>query len=175
MNFYAVIGLVAVVGVLGGSAWFFSTSQTPPHDTSTEVAAENTPSEEPQTGEGTVQDLLNRTGSWECTVASSAGGTTTNGTAHIADGAIRGTFRSAIPQLGGMTITSNLLVREGYAYVWTSLYPQGTKVALANAPAESSENNGISLSSAVSYTCTPWVVDTSLFTLPEGISFTTHQ
>lgn len=170
MQIFTIAGAAIVMLIIGVGVWGMNQNSLPATaEPNEEVAGETQQEESTEPTKGTVADLLARTGSWKCEVQSTAGGIASNGTAHIANGSIRGTFSSKVPQLGNISITTNLLVTNGYSYTWTSLYPQGAKVALG-AVSEASDG-AITPETGVSYTCAAWTADPSLFTVPGDITF----
>lgn len=165
--------LIALV-VVGGGAWYLmqGTVEAPTQDANgaqmNEVPAA-APDE--QKFSGSMQELMARGGSWTCDVSSTAGGVNSSGTTYSANGMVRSDFTSSIPQVGN--IESHIIVRDGFAYTWTSMMNQGFKFPIGEAEgeAEVSAEVAAQVNQDYNFSCTPWVVDESVFTLPSTIAF----
>lgn len=97
----------------------------------------------------------------------------TTGTVYLSDQMIRGNFTSFAQ---GMTINSSLIIRDGYAYIWSGMTPSGFKVATTDPASVKSSTGNSSFSwdadTITDYTCEPWTsVDSSVFTIPTNIEF----
>lgn len=160
----ALVALVAVV-VVGGGAWYFS-SQSSSAPGNTSASPQNTETTSEQT-EGTLGDLLARTGSWSCTVQATHEGGGSEGTTYIANSQLRGDFTA---RMQGMTVQTSFIAKDGYMYTWSDMLPQGMKVKMESAGGTSG-GQGMDPSTKVSYSCAPWTVDESKFALPEGTEF----
>jgi hypothetical protein len=114
-------------------------------------------------------------GSYKCTVTQylDAGMTqSTQGTVYLDGGKIRGEYATKVQ---GMNIDTSVIVRDGFAYTWTSMMPNGYKIAVN----QTAGDTGAAASGAYSwndkmigdYNCVTWAVDQSKFTLPSGVTF----
>lgn len=128
----------------------------------------------------TLKELL-LGGSQTCTysIAMDTGGTT-SGTVYISDGKVRGDFTIS----GGESGTyDGSMIQDGlYMYTWSSLMPQGMKIAITqemrdgtDAGSTASGQTGLDLNQKVEYKCQPWTVDSSKFTPPSNITFSELQ
>ncbi len=166
MNTNALIGLVALVVVVGGGIWFFSSkdaSGLPTGGVGIETSAEGTAS---------FAEFLGRGGSWTCTIDVTNPEAPTEGVVFLSGENMRGDFTSRPTTMQGVEVASHMIRVDGFFYTWTNLAPQGMKIA---APT-SIENPGpagdvINLEAPVQYACQPWVEDASKFEPPSEITF----
>lgn len=119
-------------------------------------------------------EFLKQGGSYKCTVTQTVATMTTNGTVYIHDKNVEANFMISI---AGQNISTNMIVRDGYTYTWTSAEKgigHKTKMVTttsggAGAPTGTYTWNG---SQVGDYSCEEWVADDSLFTLPKDVTFT---
>jgi hypothetical protein len=118
--------------------------------------------------------FLKQGGAYTCTVNQTINNETSKGTMYIDNGKVRSEFTIAIK---GQNIAMNFLVLDGYSYMWNSMTPtmgfkikndtEATVTATPNAPvAWNADQIG-------DYTCDTWTVDTSKFTVPSTVKFST--
>jgi len=126
-------------------------------------------------GTSSIADLMKKKGNYTCTFSIGGGGAATKGTFYLSNGRMRGDFTSTIARLS-MTIQSHMINDGGYAYVWSSMLPEGMKIKVS---AEGQSNANPSVKSSVpvdynqkiDYNCNPWSADASKFALPAGVTF----
>lgn len=159
MNKGVLIGVVAVVVLVVAGWWVFGKGAS-----GGPAAAELS-----QQQSGGIAQLMAQ-GNSECTVTSEMGGITSSGTMYVADGKVRGTFTSSGAQTG--TMDSNMIVRDGFVYVWSSAMPQGIKMAAQASGATATDGQPNPYDANYNYNCTSWSPDESQFALPSGITFT---
>ncbi len=162
----ALAGIIVGIIIVGGGAWYFTSgsSDTAPTTGEETVMEESTDAPE---GAGTFAELMARTGSWTCDASAQHEGGGSSGTVVMNNGKLRGDFTST---MSGITVSSSFIGRDGYMYTWTSMLPQGFKVAI-DASTGTSGGQGIDPSTQVEYSCAPWSADESKFELPSGITF----
>lgn len=160
MNINAVIGLIALVLVVGGGAWLYSMQS--------KDGGVPAPTEQAEGTSGTYADIVGRSGSWTCNVSVAISEAPAEGVVKIADGKIRADYTVTPPQLNGRTMVAHLIQADGFAYMWTDIAPQGAKVAL---PEGATPPGAPALDSQVSYTCAPWTADAASFAIPAEINF----
>lgn len=117
--------------------------------------------------------LLGHGGSYKCTIHQDVNGTDTVGTTYVSDGMVSGQYDI---KLQGVNMTSNVIVRDGYSYSWTSIMPSaGFKAKIVpdgdNPGASASGNYSWNANMVGDYDCQPWTVDASKFTLPSGVTW----
>lgn len=161
MNTNALIGLVALIAVVGGGVWFFSNKNTEPMSDD---------SQEMTSGAGTFAELMAHTGSWKCDVTTSQAQAPSTGTAYISDGKVRADFTS---EVNGSSVTSHMISADGYVYTWSDAYPQGMKMMIpeGETTANDSAPTGIPADENVDYSCSLWLADAGMFTPPASVSF----
>jgi hypothetical protein len=177
----SIIALVAGLAVLGGAyvlwtpATDVDTTGTPivletGAETPTDVSADPAP-----TGKKMAfADFIKQGGSHKCTVNQSVGGTETKGITYVSDGMIRGEYNTTAQ---GFSITTTLIVRDGYTHTWTSMTPgMGFKSKVvegvtADGTTKTSGTYSFNAEQIGDYNCEPWVLDSAMFTLPDGVVF----
>lgn len=116
-------------------------------------------------------------GSYQCTVHQAVSDFDTTGKVFINKGNIRGEFSTTAE---GKGVTSSILVRDGFTYVWSSMAPKnGVKMAVKAGAGDT----GASMSGTYSwnaeqigdYDCAPWVADEATFAVPTTTTFTLIQ
>ena len=161
----------------------FTPSQVNTAATSTEevVMATTTASTTKNTPPGkkiAFTELMKQGGSYKCTVTQNVANMASNGAVYIHNNLIKATFSTNIQ---GQTIDTNMVVKEGYTYTWTSMTKGiGYKVKTV----EKTDETSVGKSSATytwngeqigEYDCQAWVADDSIFNLPKDITFSTPQ
>ncbi|MGB3921809.1 MAG: hypothetical protein WBL19_00805 [Minisyncoccia bacterium] len=165
---WIILGLIVVF--VGG--YFFIKSDDISSDDSNGSASEVEESSDRKMSFG---DFVRQGGSYKCDIEQAVDGTTTSGTAYIDGGKIKGEY---VTQAEGLSITSYVIVRDGYAYSWTSFAPNmGFKAKVVeNAPADStappSGEYSFNADDVGDYDCDAWAADASVFALPAGVKFT---
>jgi hypothetical protein len=172
---YAFVGVL----ILGGGVWYVLTSDTqttPGADQNQEVSQKadvrETPSGEPGQFRGSLQQLVARAGSWQCTIDVTTQGVPTKGTTYIADGKVRADFVSAVP--GYTDIESHMIMRDNTVYTWSSLMAQGMKFPIQDGQLQGERKSTEvtpQFDQAYDYSCAAWQTDESKFALPSGITF----
>lgn len=122
---------------------------------------------------GSFRSLMALGKSAQCTFASTQNGVTSSGTVFIAsNGNMRGDFTS---KTSSGVQTSNMILKDGYSYVWSG--NQGAKMNVENMGASSNESAGASakqsvdLDAQVDYECKDWTADSSKFIPPSSVKF----
>lgn len=170
MDTKTIIGLVAAVVVIGGGAWYFSTTSVGKTGDSLEQQADTM---KESSGMGSFADLVGKVGSWKCTVKTNVEQAPSEGVAYIADGMVRADFTSKIAAMGGKEVKSSMIQSDGYVYTWSDMIPQGMKMkipentATPTAPA----SGGFDYSAQVDYDCGPWMKDATKFDPPASVTF----
>lgn len=167
--------LLAIVAlfIVGVGTWHYSSSsgkiegdQVPIGQTSSASVEENE--------KKSFSDFLKQTGAYKCTVEQNVAGAVTSGMVYMNAGKIKGTFASTV---NGISVNTSFVLRDGFTYTWTSAYPIGFKAPVSDMSAESQE--GVSTQGVYTwnaedigaYTCDPWMVDESVFTVPTNVQF----
>ncbi|MES2087577.1 MAG: hypothetical protein V4467_01140 [Patescibacteria group bacterium] len=119
-------------------------------------------------------ELVKQNGFYKCDIQQNAGDAETSGVTYVHAGMIRGEYTTTV---SGVTVGTNIIVRDGYTYSWTSLAPgMGFKAKVATTE---SNNGGAGPAGTYSfnadqigdYNCQTVPSDTSRFTLPAGVTF----
>lgn len=113
-------------------------------------------------------------GSYECTVNQYVEDIESKGVVFVSDGKISGKFISSV---NGTNIETNMIVRDGFTYTWTSaLAGMGFKSPVAEDENNTNTNTSGSYSwngnTIGDYDCKEWVLDNSKFEIPQNINFT---
>lgn len=162
MSKNAIMALVGVV-IVAGAGWYFYSQKD-----GVSMTGSNS-----ETAMGSLKDLMAR-GSSKCTVSNTVENSVSQGVVYIGDGKMRGDFTSTMTN-PAMTIESHMISDGEFVYTWSSSMPQGIKIAVSATEGQSSapESDTVDLYNAqVSYDCDSWSVDTAMFELPSGVTFT---
>jgi hypothetical protein len=177
---YWIVGVVvvaggawAVMGMPGLDRSGGGNTDTSPDTQDVSNASEATDvQDEPGEFKGSLQDLVARSGSWQCEVSVTTQGVTTKGTTYASGGKVRADFVSSVPGYGD--ITSHMIMRDATVYTWSSMMSTGMKF-----PIQDGKMQGDRKSTEVTpqfdqmydYSCAAWTTDESKFALPSGITF----
>lgn len=121
--------------------------------------------------------FLKQGGSYKCEVNQYIGGdyeNVTKGITYVSDGMIRGEYNSKTQNI---SVDSTVIVRDGYTYSWTSMAPTMGFKAKVVTDGQTNTNTGTSgnyswnADQIGDYSCEPWAVDISKFTVPTNINF----
>lgn len=171
----SIIGIIAAVAVIV----IFQVAKKPssPSQSETPTDQVSTTTTTPTGKKMAFSEFVKQGGSYQCTVNQyiDAGmSQTTQGTVFIDSGKVRGDFATKIQ---GMSIDTSFIVRDGFAYTWTSMTSMGFKSPVtvgANASGSTGATSGTYTWNAQQigdYDCKPWTTDASKFTLPTSITF----
>lgn len=126
-------------------------------------------------GKMSMKDLIAANISQKCTVDESNDVSQSSGVVYVANRKLRGDFESLA---AGTKVQSHMIADGQYSYVWTSATPQGFKIAVtaeqpATAPTTGTQTQqSVDYNQQLAYSCMPWTADSSMFSLPSGITFT---
>ena len=169
MNTNVVIGLVALIVVVGGGAWLLSNKGA-----NAPMEGDAPEGQEVSEGAGSFGDMIARAGSWTCSVSTSVEAAPSEGTTYISNGMIRADFISRPEALGGQEVSSHMIQSDGYIYTWSDMAPQGMKMLIPKEPLDGAGGDAVGTVSAdaqVEYSCMPWVADSSKFAPPSTVTF----
>ncbi len=119
---------------------------------------------------GSFRSLAASVAPRRCSIISGSGPSATNGVLYIASGNVRGDFTGSA---GAGSVESHMIVKRNVSYIWSSATAQGFKMSVPSASSggQESVSGSLSYDQTVEYSCEPWSVDQSKFSLPTGISF----
>lgn len=164
-----VLIVIAVVLLLLGIGWYFMSPKKSSNTIGTQTANTNQPSSATN-----LKDLLSKGIAQSCTFSTDS----SSGSVYVSSGKVRGSFDTT---LNGQTTKSNMLIIDNTDYIWTEGQTTGFKMALDvyATPSTTESNdyvapkNGFDPTANTNYKCTSWVVDSSQFTLPANVTFST--
>ena len=133
-----------------------------------------------------LSDFFSLAGSKKCTFSDKTNNS--SGTVYIGNGEMRGDFQSTD---NGKATASHMINDGKYVYMWTDGQKSGYKMSTDIVKKEaaqvtlSPDNSGssetqpssgpVNMNQQADYSCGGWSVDTSMFTLPQGITFTDYS
>ena len=131
------------------------------------------PSEQPTGKKKAFSVFMKEGGSYKCTVHQYVGDTDTTGTVYLNDGLLRGEYSTAVQ---GKNIDATVIVRDGFAYTWTSMAPT---MGFKSKVVENTETGSTGTTGTYSYNtdqigdydCQPWTADNSKFVVPTSMTF----
>lgn len=174
MNTNTAVGVVVgVVVVLGGGYYLMNQPGAGADSARTGPQAEVTEQAEAGRVRGSFASLAGRTGSWKCTVDTSALEAVSSGVVYVADGKVRGDFTTTVQGYGN--VESHMLADGTSVYTWSSMMPQGFKTPMTaqGSGGAAPSGQGMDANMEYSYDCQPWSADTALFVVPANITFRT--
>lgn len=183
---------ILFIGVVGGGAYYATNFMK--NDASTaesEQALKTTTATETQKEaesdvevEGKVftekdmsfQELMKKTGSYECTVKQNVAGVSTEGKVAIKGENISAKFSTSVQ---GRVIETSTITKDGYVYTWSNVTPtSGVKTKLPAVSVPQSNTNAQASGSYAwdgkdigSYSCVVANIPDSVFSVPSSITF----
>lgn len=114
---------------------------------------------------GLKQDLV-------CSISTTSTVPRRTGTVYVSGGQMRANLSSTV---SGQTFKSHMINDGKYLYVWMDSGTNGTKLLSSSSVAGSvvASRGGIDPTANVNFACNPWTVDSSVFTPPTDITFST--
>ncbi len=175
-----IIGAISALAVVAGISYAVIT-KSPSQSSSTKTTTSEGVVENQPTSSGkkmAFADFLKQGGAYQCTVNQYVQNIESKGKVYIDGGRISGVFSTKVQ---GMTIDTNILVREGYSYTWSSMmqgmgYKTKTvdpKDTPASGSASTSGTYSFNAEQIGDYNCTPWSVDEGVFSIPTNVTFKT--
>nr|MBP7859637.1 hypothetical protein [Patescibacteria group bacterium] len=172
----AIATLLVLLLVGGGGFVFMSKKVVAPQNGQITPMEKTTKGEDTNSISGTIYDLLNLGKSLKCTYDYNLDENKTSGTTYISGKKMRGDFEIVM----GETKIKNYMISDGdYFYSWADNSKTGTKMkinATENPQQEqATENQNVNIKTAqekYDYKCENWIVDETMFQLPNGITFT---
>lgn len=181
----SIVGIIIILILLGGGYYFTRTGDSSQGEMSSNTAT-TTNSETSTTNHTTEQSsgkkipfvqFLAQGGAHTCTVTQNLpNGGSSSGTLYVSGDMMSGEFTST---MDGKTMTTNIIARDGYTYMWTSMMPtMGFKMkkvsgtASTSAPAGTNHPAGWNAEQIGDYNCSSWTIDQSKFELPTTVKFT---
>ena len=168
-----VAAVVVLILLLGGGFFLFSQNKNSQTKTITTENTVNPSTAEKQNAMSSLVDLLASGQSTQCAfdVSQETGGDT-KGTIYISAGKMRGDF--TITDKDGKESSMNMIRVDDQSYMWGGALPNGIKMKLSTEDLKTNTqaNQYINLNTKTDYKCTPWVVDSSKFSVPTNIKFT---
>jgi hypothetical protein len=177
----SIVGLVLIVGL---SAVGYFMMGSPKNESSVEESQQKTsapvidakviPQESGK--KMSFSNFVSQGGAYKCTVSQVVQNIESKGTVYVASkDLLRGDFKTNV---SGMSIDSSFVMRDGYNYSWTSAAPtMGFKVKVSasqegNVETKTSGTYSWNAEQVGEYSCEPWTLDETKFTLPKTITFT---
>lgn len=109
-----------------------------------------------------LKDLISKGVAQSCTFSNEDN----SGTVYISSGKVKEDFETKVD---GKTVKSHMIVDGNTSYVWSDGSKNGVKMTFDTASASPSAQ---ALTAPMNYKCGVWVVDSSIFTLPTEVQFT---
>lgn len=176
-----IIGAISALAVIAGISYAVITKSPSKSGETKTAQTEGTAHNQQPASSGkkmAFADFLKQGGAYQCTVNQYVQDIESKGKVYIDGGRISGVFSTKVQ---GMTIDTNILVRDGYSYTWSSMMQGiGYKIKTVD-PKDVPTSSGASTSGTYSfnaeqigdYNCTPWSVDESTFSVPANVTFKT--
>ncbi len=141
----------------------------------TTSTTDTTPAASASTNEGTFASLMALSEPQKCEVSFDGGASTKiEGTVYISKGSMRGDYSAGV---SGQSFKVHFITDGKDSYTWMDGIAMGFKSALNQTSTDTSVQTkapaqGFNANQKVTYSCAAWTTDSSLFTLPTDINFT---
>ena len=166
-----VIALVAIVAVVG--IFVFLQQQK---NTGSEVGVIPQGNEQPPQQQGggmqSLRDLLALGTSQKCTFLSDVDGQQSEGVVYVSGGKVRGDFASRVSANGSL-VMSHMIIEGNTMKMWQDGESMGMVMSVpqgGDVPQQTGEKS-LSYDEKVDYSCSPWIVDGSVFVAPTNVMF----
>lgn len=163
-----VLTIVVVVLILLASGWYFMSSRKSPSPST------QSPTDTLQESAATsLKDLIGKGTAQMCTFSKND----SDGTVYVSGGKVREDFEVTIEN---QTVKSHVIIMDNAFYNWTDGQKTGIKMAFdpkATPPAVKSSDTAagggsFDADANLNYKCSAWIVDSTKFTLPTDVTFT---
>jgi len=176
MSKKVIIGVVVIVLLLIGGGVYVLSSKNKSKSPSIGESNPQTNAGQNATGQTTprsLKDILTAGIPQKCTYSDVTDSVNTEGTTYIADGKVRADFSSTVE---GKTTAGHTIYDGKTSYVWMDGSSTGFKMEIdTSAPAPTgstpSSQEGLDLNKSIDYSCGAWLPDTTLFTPPSDVTF----
>lgn len=163
--------IIIILVALGAGAFLVLSDKNKPATTDTSLNGNTQMQANTENDQKSLKDLIGLGSSQECSFKDAAGNA---GTVYVGSNKMRGNFTTAGAQ---GSISSHIIVDGQTTYMWLDGQNTGYKLAFdMNAPAaaeaEKQTGQNVDLDQKVDYNCKAWTVNSSVFALPSGITFT---
>ena len=179
-GFIAIIIIAAIVLAAGGGTYYaVKTHSSAKVATDTTMSASSTTTADVSTSAsassntlGSLKDILGIGKNVVCTISESTATSSVSGTVYISGTNMSGQF-TTVDSSG--THSANMIRNNDDVYAWTGT--QGAKILLSAMENVSTQNtqtrmrSSVDLNQNVHYSCTPWTVDQTKFTVPTTVKF----
>jgi hypothetical protein len=173
MSKTVLLSIIAVVIVAGGIGWYLTSKpnqSAPNSNTSATPSQQTTNTGANQSEKMSMKSLIASNTPQRCTFTDASSGANSSGTVYVASGQMRGDFTSTA---SGKTTQSHMVVMNETSYIWSDEMANGVKMSFADIQKPSTQQNqSVDVNKEVDYSCGPWNRDTSMFSLPAGVTFT---
>ena len=175
-----IIAVVVVLLLIGGGYLFLSKSHMSPSH-SADNANPQSESKGMSSGKKSLSDFFSMKGTLKCTFSDQTNNG--SGTVYVGSGKMRGDFQS---QANGTQSQTHMVNDGTYVYIWTEGQKNGYKMSIDSVKSEASQvkvsgaptaakPQGMNMNQQSNYSCGPWVVESSLFTVPSDITFVDYS
>ena len=160
-----ILWIVIALLVIGGIAYYVTmdtaSQPTVSEPTSTEIVAD-----ENQVTPQSLKDLVSAGKSQKCGFADE----NSDGLFFVVNGKARGDFNS---RSGDETVDGHMIIDGSTSYIWMEGQVQGFKMMLNDSAqtTPTNANQSVDVNKKMEYHCEDWTPDSSVFTLPSGVTF----
>lgn len=169
-----VAGIIVLIVLLGGGAFLMTKKPQPQASTlSAKIEQPEARKVTTETAQGTLKSLVASGKSVKCSFNNNnaTDSAKVSGTVYVSGGKMRGDFKTTSGNSD--SVNSHVVVDSQNSYIWTNTNKQGYKFAIADQQQTNTvrKSQGPDMNQTVDYSCQDWSVDSSVFTLPNDITF----
>lgn len=180
-----IIVIVLLLIILGGGVFYLLGKSYTNSSQAGQTATSQNQGQQMSTQKKSLFDFFSMAGSQKCTFSDKTNGG--SGVVYVNGGKMRGDFQSTN---NAKTTTSHMINDGTFVYIWTDGQKSGYKMSLATVKQEQSQvsmapgntnsgqqgqTQGMDMKQQSDYSCGPWAADASLFTMPQGVTFTDYS
>lgn len=167
-----ITGSIVLAILVGGAAVFYVKSQKSTNVGTQTDANQAVGNQDSAPSRNSLKSLL--TGpNQKCTISGGTEGAQSDGTVYVASNRMRGDFSGSTESMG--TVASHMIIKDDTVYTWMEGASEGFKSSLAsmenNQETEPQNSNSVDVNSEVTFDCSTWLVDASMFEAPASIEF----
>lgn len=170
MKINIIVYIITTVVIAGGV--YLITSNNSQDENNSQVIEQTTANQEDsQIVSASMKELVSLGKSLQCTFESNTEFAKTSGVVYVADGKVRGNFRVTVSSLGNNSFDAYMIADASNTYVWSTLAKSGFKAPIQKEVQTQPGQEGVDYNQVLTYTCTSWQTDQTLFTPPSDVVF----
>ncbi len=174
-NKTSLIVLILIIIILLAGGAYFMMKKTPSKISETKMT-QTSPTAMKTKGTmtaGTLKSLLTLGKSVKCSFSNKTESNSSEGTVYVSGGKMRADFSSTS---GKTTTNGHVIADSQFSYFWMDQSKQGFKFPITNKETSTgTTQQSFDMNQSVNYSCGDWNADSSVFSLPIGVTFSSFN